>query len=135
MEFRILDVEHVVEHRVEFVLERADDALERHHLLADDHDPGPDHAGVVAARARRDAAAHRTVEWRVVQYERAADAARDERGHRHEVQAQPVHRGTTDGGMSGCCPLSATPWLRLVRALFGLRCELACSAGEGNRRQ
>lgn len=67
VELRVLDVEHVVENGVELVLERADDALERHHFLADDHDPGPDHAGEVAARARRNAPAHRTVERRVVQ--------------------------------------------------------------------
>jgi len=91
VELRVLDVQHVVEHRVELVLERGDDALERHHLLADDHYLGPDHAGEVVARARRDAAPHRAVERRVVQYERAADAARDERGRRQEVQAEPVH--------------------------------------------
>jgi len=92
VEFRVLDVEHVVEHRVELVLERADDALERHHLLADDHDLGPDHAGEVAARARRYAPPHRTVERRVLQYVRAADGGHGERGHgRHEEQARPVH--------------------------------------------
>jgi len=92
VEFRVLDVEHVVEHRVELVLECADDALERHHLLADDHDLGPDHAGEVAARARRYAPAHRAVERRVFQYVRAANAGHDERGHgRQETQTRPVH--------------------------------------------
>lgn len=91
MEFRVLDVEHVVEHRVELVLERSDDALERHHLLADDRDPGSDHASEIVTRARRDAATHRTVERRVVQYERAANAAHDEHGRGQEVQTEPVH--------------------------------------------
>jgi len=105
VELRVLDVEHVVEHRVELVLERSDDALERHHLLADDHDLWPDHAGEVAARARRYAPAHRTVERRVFQYVRAADAGHGERGHgRHEEQARPVHdRGV--GALMGSYPV------------------------------
>lgn len=101
-------MKHVVEQRVKLVLECADDALERHHLLADDHDPGPDHAGEVAARARRYAPAHRTVERRVLQYVRAADAGHDDRGHgRHEAQARPVHddRGAGASGLSGTFPV------------------------------
>lgn len=74
----VLDVEHVVEHGVELVLERVNHALERLHLLAHHQNTGLDHGpGVVAARAWRDAAAHRTVDQRVVQYELAAHAARD----------------------------------------------------------
>lgn len=113
MEFRVLDVEHVVEHRVELVLERADDTLERHHLLADDHDLGPDHAGEVAARARRYAPAHRTVERRVLQYVRATTAAHGYRAHgRHDEHVQPVHgtgvsvhaRGFVPGSGAGFHP-------------------------------
>jgi len=97
VEFRVFDVEHVVEHRVELVLQRADNALERLHLLADDHDLGPDHAGEVAARAWRYAPSHRTVERRVFQYVRAGNAGRDERGHdRQEAQTRPVHDGGVD---------------------------------------
>lgn len=91
VQFRVLDVEHVIEHRVELVLQRADHALERHHFLADHHDLWPDHAGEIIARARRNAAPYRTVERRVVQYERAAHAARDERERSQEVQAEQVH--------------------------------------------
>lgn len=88
MELGVLDVQHVVEQGVELVLQRADHALERLHFLADDHDPGPDHAGEVAARARRDAAPHGAVKRRVVQYERAAHG---ERAHGQEVSAGPNH--------------------------------------------
>lgn len=95
VQVRVLDVKQVIEHGVELVLEGADDALERLHLLAHDHDAGPDQAGEVAARARRDAPAHRTVERRVVQYERAADDdGRD--GCHQQVQLKarrPVHGG------------------------------------------
>lgn len=96
----VLDVELVVEHRVEFVLERADHALERLHLLAHDRDAGPDRAGEVAARARRYAAAHRAVQRRVVQYGRARDGGHGGRQQAQLLQARrrpAVHGGEEHG--------------------------------------